>query len=84
MIDSILKYSQPYTLEELERYTDGSFEPAAGKAGIILLLTGEKVKNIGIILSGNVEISRQDYAGNRRCNKKNRFDIPAYRCLRIA
>ena len=57
MIDSILKYSQPYTLEELERYTDGSFEPAAGKTGIILLLTGEKVKNIGIILSGNVEIS---------------------------
>ena len=53
MIDSILKYSQPYTLEELERYTDGSFEPAAGKT----LLTGEKVKNIGIILSGNVEIS---------------------------
>ncbi len=59
MIDSILKYSQPYTLEELERYTDGSFKPAASKAGIILLLTGEKVKNIGIILSGNVEISLQ-------------------------
>ena len=31
MIDSILKYSEPYTEEELERYTDESFEPAAAK-----------------------------------------------------
>ncbi len=31
MIDSILKYSESYTLEELERYTDESFEPAAAK-----------------------------------------------------
>ncbi|MEI7616109.1 MAG: Crp/Fnr family transcriptional regulator [Actinomycetota bacterium] len=33
--------------------------------GSILLLMGENVKNIGIVLSGNVEISRQDYSGNR-------------------
>jgi CRP-like cAMP-binding protein len=33
--------------------------------GSILLLPGENVRNIGIILSGNVEISRHDYSGNR-------------------
>ncbi len=33
--------------------------------GSILLLVGENIKHIGIVLSGNVEISRQDYSGNR-------------------
>jgi len=33
--------------------------------GSFLLLMGESIKNIGIVLSGNVEISRQDYSGNR-------------------
>lgn len=31
MIESILKYNEPYTVEELEHYTDESFEPAAAK-----------------------------------------------------
>jgi alcohol dehydrogenase class IV len=31
MIDSILKYREPYAIEELERYTDESFEAAAAK-----------------------------------------------------
>ncbi len=31
MIDSILKYKETYTVSELERYTDESYEPAAAK-----------------------------------------------------
>lgn len=35
------------------------------KKGSILMLAGVKIKTIGIVLSGNVEISRIDFAGNR-------------------
>lgn len=31
MIDGILKYNESYTIEELKRYTEESFEPAAAK-----------------------------------------------------
>jgi len=44
MIDSILKYSQPYTLEELGRYTDGSFEPAKAKQASFYCLRVKKLK----------------------------------------
>ncbi len=43
--------------------------------GSILLLMGENIKNIGIVLSGNVEISRQDYSGNRLII--NQLEYPA-------
>ena len=35
------------------------------KKGSTLMLAGMKIKTIGIVLSGKVEISRVDYAGNR-------------------